>query len=299
MKHTSTQLRTLLKSKDFIYLPAVYYPLAGKLMESMGFDAAYVGGYVTGGSLAVSEPMVTLTEQADVASGVANAVSIPIICDAGAGFGEPLHVTRTISEFIRSGVAGVHIEDQLYPKRAHYHKYVAHAIEPQEFVDKIKWACRAREELDKDFVVIARSDTCRFNGLDDAISRINAAADVGADMGLVFPTSHEEAVRAPKESSIPLVYVISRGNRDGRPLYTPKQLEDMGYKAGIDAQLYMLVSFHFAREAMKEVKKTGDFSGLNQDDYVGLRQEIEDLIGMDSFYEIEEATVEDKSWGKR
>mgnify|MGYP000090630093 CR=1 FL=1 len=85
MKRISTQFRLLLKSKDFIYLPAVYYPMAGKMMESFGFDAAYVGGYATGGSLAVSEPMVTLAGQAGVALGVANAVSIPIICDAEAG----------------------------------------------------------------------------------------------------------------------------------------------------------------------------------------------------------------------
>ncbi|MGY8960414.1 MAG: isocitrate lyase/phosphoenolpyruvate mutase family protein, partial [Alphaproteobacteria bacterium] len=120
MKRPTEIFRTLLQSKDFIYLPAVYYPLAGKLMESVGFSAAYVGGYVTGGSLAVSEPLVTLTEQVEVASSIANAVSLPIICDAGAGFGEPLHVTRAVAEFIRAGVSGIHIEDQLYPKRAHY-----------------------------------------------------------------------------------------------------------------------------------------------------------------------------------
>ncbi|MFT6581124.1 MAG: methylisocitrate lyase [Alphaproteobacteria bacterium] len=299
MKRPTEIFRSLLQSKDFIYLPAVYYPLAGKLMESVGFSAAYVGGYVTGGSLAVSEPLVTLTEQVEVASSIANAVSLPIICDAGAGFGEPLHVTRAVAEFIRAGVSGIHIEDQLYPKRAHYHKYVAHAIEPQEFEDKIKWACRTRDKHDKDFVIIARSDTCRFLGLDEAMSRINRAADVGADLGMVFPTSHEEAVRAPKESSIPLVYVISRGNRDGRPLYSPKQLEDMGYKAGIDAQLYLLLSFHFARQAMTEMKENGVYTGLSNDEFMGLRQDVEDLIGMDSFYEIEEETVENTKWGKR
>src|SRR5207253_11517203 len=84
---------------------------------------------------------------------------------------------RSVREFIRAGVAGIHIEDQLYPKRAHYHKYVAHAVSREEFIDKIKFACRARDETDKDFVIIARSDTCRFEGLDEAITRINMAAD--------------------------------------------------------------------------------------------------------------------------
>ena len=69
---------------------------------------------------------------------------------------------RTVREFINAGVAGVHIEDQLYPKRAHYHKYVAHAIPIEEFAYKIRYACRERDETDPDFVVIVRSDTCRF-----------------------------------------------------------------------------------------------------------------------------------------
>ena len=138
MERTTSRLRALLKEKEFVYMPAVYYPLGGRLAEYIGFDAAYVGGYVTGGSRAVSEPLLTMSEQVETAEHVARSISAPVICDAGAGFGEPLHVTRTVKEFINAGVAGIHIEDQLYPKRAHYHKYVAHVIPAEELVDKIK-----------------------------------------------------------------------------------------------------------------------------------------------------------------
>ena len=167
-------------------MPAVYYPLGGRLIQDMGFDAAYVGGYVTGGSRAVSEPLLTMTEQVETAEHVARSIPAPVICDAGAGFGEPLHVTRTVKEFIDAGVAGIHVEDQLFPKRAHYHKYVAHAIPAEELVDKIKWACKSRDEHDPDFVVIARTDTLRFEGIDEAVKRINMCAEVGADMGFSF-----------------------------------------------------------------------------------------------------------------
>ena len=129
-----------------------------------------------------------MDEQVRVAGDVANAVKIPAVADGGAGFGEPLHTMRTVREFIRAGVSGIHIEDQLYPKRAHYHKYVAHAIPREEFVAKIKYACIARDETDKDFVIIARTDTCRFEGLEEAMTRLNMAAEVGADMGMFFPT---------------------------------------------------------------------------------------------------------------
>jgi len=299
MERPTTALRKLLKNKSCLYMPAVYYPLGGRLVESMGFDAAYVGGYVTGGSRAVSEPLLTMTEQIETAEQVARSISIPTVCDAGAGFGEPLHVTRMVRDFIQSGVAGIHIEDQLYPKRAHYHKYVAHAVPIEEFLDKIRWACRERDKLDPDFVIIARSDTCRFDGLEEAVKRINLAAEEGADLGLIFPRNDEEAAQAPKETTIPLVYVQSRGNRDGRPLYTVQQLEDMGYVASIDAQLFLLASFHHAKLALEEVKKTGDYAGMSHDDHTAARQAIEDLIGLDEFYEIEEQTVEDTKWGKR
>lgn len=299
MQRPTTRLRHLLASQDFLYWPSLYYPLAGRVAEQLGIESAYVGGYVTGGSLAVSEPLVTMDEQVGVAGRVARAAAIPIVADAGAGFGEPLHCMRTVREFINAGVAGIHIEDQLYPKRAHYHKYVAHAVPVEEFIDKIKFSCRQRDESDQEFVIIARTDTCRFEGLEEAAARINAAAEVGADMGLLFPRNREEAEAAPKVCKLPLVYVQSRGNRDGRPLFSNPELKDMGYKACIDAQLWLMVSFHHARGALEEVMRTGVYTGMSEEETVTARQAIEDTIGLEAYYEIEEATVEDKKWGKR
>lgn len=292
-------LRNLLKEQSFVYMPAAYDALGSRLIQDTGFKAVYNGGFVTGGSRCTSEPLVTMDEQVRVAGDVAYAVTIPTVADGGAGFGEPLHTMRSVREFIRAGVAGIHIEDQLYPKRAHYHKYVAHSVPRDEFINKIKFGCQARDEMDKDFVIIARTDTCRFDGLDEAMTRINMAADVGADMGLYFPRDLEEMKRGPKQSKIPLVYVISRGNRDNRPLPTAKELEDMGYKAAIDAITYLLLSFHFAKQAMQEIHRTGGYTGMTPQENVDARQQIENLIGLEKFYEIEEATVEEKKWGKR
>src|SRR6516164_8289799 len=125
-----------------------------------------------------------------------------------------------IPVFAHAGIAGVHIEDQLFPKRAHYHKYVAHVIPRKEFADKIRLACRQRDRTDQDFVIIARSDSCRFEGLDEAVGRVNLAAEHGADMGMIFPRDLTELQQAPQLSKIPLVYVVSRGNRDNRPVAT-------------------------------------------------------------------------------
>ena len=153
----TTRLREVLRAEPFVYMPCAYDPIGARMVEEAGFSAAYTGGFVTGGSRAITEPLLTMTEQVQVAGDVANATRLPVVADAGAGFGEPLHTMRTVREFIRAGVAGIHIEDQLYPKRAHYHKYVAHVIPRDEFIDKIAFACKERDRVDPDFVIIARS----------------------------------------------------------------------------------------------------------------------------------------------
>ena len=298
MQSTTTTLRKLLSSSGFIYMPSAYDAIGGRLIASLGFAAVYVGGFVTGGSRCTSEPLLTMDEQVRVAGDVAVAVPVPVVADGGAGFGEPLHTMRAVREFIRAGVAGIHIEDQLYPKRAHYHKYVAHVTPRDEFVAKIGYACRQRAESDPDFVIIARSDACSFEGLQEAIDRINLAA-VGADLGLVFPRNDEELRRAPKLTKLPLVYVLSRGNRDQRPLPTTTELETMGYKACIDAVTSIIVAFTAMKRAFTEVRETGTFTGLSVHECVDARQQIEDLLGLEQFYAIEEQTVEKRRWGKR
>ena len=172
-------LRDLLRSGTFLHLPSVYDPITARLVEAAGFEAAYVGGYVSGASRAIAEPLLTMSEQVAIAGAVAHSVGIPVLADAGAGFGEPLHTMRTVREFSRAGIAGIHIEDQLFPKRAHYHMYQVHTIPSEEFVAKIRYACRARDEIDEKFLIIARSDTCREFGVQEASGRINRAGDAG------------------------------------------------------------------------------------------------------------------------
>src|SRR5271168_469316 len=154
MAGKTAALRKLLAEEAFIHMPVAYDALGGRLIEKTGFKAAYVGGFVTGGSRCTSEPLLTLDEQVRVAGDVAKAVGIPVLADAGAGFGEPLHTMRTVREFIH--------------------------------------------QTDKDFVIIARSDSCRFEGLDEAVGRVNLAAEHGADMEMIFPRDLAELQQAPK-----------------------------------------------------------------------------------------------------
>ena len=292
MTAKTSRLRELLASGEFLYMPSAATPLEGKLAEAMGTPLVYTGGYVSGASRAITEPLLTMDEQVRIAGEVARAVGVPLVADAGAGFGEPLHTMRTVREFAAAGVAGIHIEDQLYPKRAHYHAYQVHAIPLDEFVAKIRYACRQRDETDRDFVIIARSDTCREFGLEEAMRRVNAAAEVGADLGLVFPRNREEAAAAPRLAGVPLIWVQSRGNRDGRPILPLGELKSMGYRGCIDAQILLGAAFVAMKRALGEIVATGSFTGLDDGAFVALRQEIEDLIGLDAYYRIEAETVE-------
>jgi len=292
MTAKTRQLRALLAGGDFLYMPSAATPLEGRLAEAIGTKLVYTGGYVTGASRMITEPLLTMDEQVRVAGEVARAVGVPLIADAGAGFGEPLHTMRTVREFAAAGVAGIHIEDQLYPKRAHYHSNIVHAVPLADFTAKIRFACRQRDQIDPDFVIIARSDTCREFGLDEAIGRINAAAECGADMGLVFPRTPAEAEAAPRLAAVPLVWVQSRGNSDGRPILSLGELEQMGYRACIDAQLLLGVAIHSIKRALSEILATGSYRGIGDAEFRSLRKEIEELIGLDAYYRVEAETVE-------
>jgi methylisocitrate lyase len=169
---------------------------------------------------------------------------------------------------------------------------VTHNIPLNEYRDKLRLACEQRDKTDKDFVIVARSDAARIQGFKEAIKRVNVAADQGADMGLIFPTTHGEAVRTPKVAKVPMIYVQSRGNRDKRPLYSYSQLKDMGYAGCIDAIFAVGIQFHAMKKALEELKRTGDYTGMTQEEWVTARKQVEDIIGLEDYYKIEQATVE-------
>ena len=125
-----------LTSGKTIVAPGAYDPVSARLVQSLGFDTIYSGGYMTGAHLAVTEPLKTMTEQVEVAARVARAVDLPVICDADAGYGEPVHTMHCVRTFEAAGIAGIHIEDQFYPKRASYHAGLEHVIPGEEFLER-------------------------------------------------------------------------------------------------------------------------------------------------------------------
>jgi 2-methylisocitrate lyase-like PEP mutase family enzyme len=290
MERMTTRFRALVARPGLIVAPACFDPLTARIAAGLGFECIALGGYAVGAASAISEPLMTMTEVVAVARRITACIDVPLIVDAATGFGEPLHVMRTVREFERAGVAAIHVEDQIFPKRAHYHRdYREHTVSAEEMIDKIRFACQARQ--DPDFAIIARTDTMRTEGYDEGIRRARLYAEAGADLVMLFPNTAEEAASAPRECPVPLVYVNSSGNRVGRPVYPSQELEQFGYKINYDAISVTIASFQATSALLRHLKETG-LTGLNLAEAIAARKGIEDTIGLEEHYAVEEQTVE-------
>ena len=220
---------------------------------------------------------------------ITSAINIPLVVDVGAGFGEPLHVMRCVKEIEKAGAAAIQMEDQIYPKRAHYHKGIEHVIPREEMVAKIKSARAAR--TDPDFVIIGRTDAMRTDGYEEGIARANLYFDAGADMVMVFPNNLEEAKQAPRDAKGPLAYTNSEGNRLPRPTFTTQQYQDMGYKLASYPTALLCPATQEMKRIIANILTRGE-SGIPRENMVVWRKEVEDLIGLEEAYKIESETVE-------
>src|SRR5712672_2002061 len=179
----ASQLRELLRQDGMITAPGAYDCIGARVIEQAGFSAVYMTGAGTAATLGYPDyGLVTMTEMAENAGRLAAAVKIPVIADADTGYGNELNVTRTVREYQKRGVAGLHIEDQVAPKRCG-HLDGKEVIPRDQFIAKIRAAVDARRS--RDFLLIARSDARAVLGLDEAIARVREALAAGADMAFV------------------------------------------------------------------------------------------------------------------
>jgi 2-methylisocitrate lyase-like PEP mutase family enzyme len=286
-QHPATQLRQLLAQSKFIRGINVYDPITARVAQQSGFDVVALGGWQQGAALCVPEPTLTMTEVIEGARFITKAISIPLKVDCGAGFGEAIHVTRTVREVEAANIACIHIEDQVYPKRAHYHRYDEQVIPAEEMIAKIKAAVAARRT---DLVLVGRTDCVHTNGVAEGIRRAHLYAEAGCDMVEVFPNTLEETRLIAKEVKTPLVYVNSSGNRKGRPVLSWAELEQMGYTLCIDSTTVMISAISAVRDSMQTYLKTGrppEQVATNSE----MRTYIESIIGLEEYYEIEEQTL--------
>ena len=285
MERATTQLRKLLREPGIIMAPGAYDCLTARIIEAAGFPAVYMTG--AGTSVATlgypDLALATMGEMVGNAADIAATVSVPVIADADTGYGGILNIQRTIRQYQRAGVAGVHIEDQEFPKRCG-HLDNKRVIRTDEMVGKIRAAVDAR--TDDDFVIIVRTDALAVTGWDDTMRRCEAFTRAGADVLFVEAIrSPEEAERVVASVELPLLYNYVETGKS--PLFTAGELEELGFKIVIYPASALLTVGKVVAGLMDELKRKGSTAHL-VDNMVTLHQCFE-LMGLSEMLATDES----------
>ena len=274
---TTTQLRELLASPGIVPAPGAYDCLSAAVIERAGFPVVYM----TGAGTSISRTgypdigLATMNEMVGNAAAIARTVNVPVIADADTGYGDVLQVRRTIREYERAGVAGVHIEDQESPKRCG-HLDDKRVVPQEEMVRKLHAALDARE--DDDFTIIARCDALAVTGWDDALRRCEAYVQAGADvLFLEALRTREQAAYVTARFDVPVLYNYVETGKS--PLLSVSELEELGFKLVIFPISAMLAALRTMTDLMRELRETGTTAHLVADRMVSI-QECFDAVGL-------------------
>ncbi len=275
---TTTRLRELLTGERMLLAPFTYDGFTARIAQEAGFDAVYMSGFATSMSRGLPDVgLLTQTEMVQNAANIASVVDVPVVADADTGYGNAINVHRTIREYERAGVAGVHIEDQVAPKKCGFFEG-KQVIDMDEAAAKIRAAVEARS--DDDFVVIARTDALAVNGWDDVERRCRAFAEAGADLVFVdgIRTSDDLQEFARRLGDLPRMY-------NGE--LPPDEVEALGFRFQIHRgpifSLYPII-----KEMMVELRQNGRISAIDRFGTGGeLRTSIADALGLGAITEME------------
>jgi 2-methylisocitrate lyase-like PEP mutase family enzyme len=249
-----SRFRALLERDGMVVAPGAYDCITAKLIQQAGFAAVYMTGAGTAATLGYPDfGLVTMSEMVANARRIAGAVELPVIADADTGYGNELNVFRTVREFEHSGVAGIHIEDQEFPKKCG-HLDDKQIIPREDYFAKIRAAVAGRR--DPSFMIIARTDSRAVAGFDEAVTRANAALAAGADMAFVeAPQTREEVAAVPRIVKGPCLLNVVRGGKT--PDLDLKEAEAMGYKLAIVPGLLIKNVVGICDRMLAELKATG------------------------------------------
>ncbi|HEY2638192.1 MAG TPA: isocitrate lyase/PEP mutase family protein [Solirubrobacteraceae bacterium] len=280
---TRRRLRELLAADEPVIAPGAYDALSARLVEAAGFAVVYMTGFGTTASL-IGRPdvgLLTQTEMTDNAGRMAGAVGVPVVADADTGYGNPINVVRTVAEYERAGVAGIHLEDQVSPKRCG-HLSGKEVVPAADMVAKLRAAAAAR--TDPDFVIIARTDAIATDGVPAAVERAHAYAEAGADALFVEAPRTEDEIEevAAALAGTPLVFNLVPGGRTP-PMPVPR-LGELGFRL----ILYPVTTLLAATAAMRGVLGVLRAEGEppEDDDDVSFDEFVE-FIGLGEISELE------------
>ncbi len=281
MRMTS-KLRLLLQQPGVVMAPGVADALNARLVAKHGFSAIYMTG---AGTTAVRLGMpdiglLTMTEMIDNAGRIADASGLPLIADADNGYGGVMNVRRTVQGYERAGVAAIHIEDQVMPKRCG-HLMGKQLVPAEEMIAKIKAAIDAR--TDPDFMIIARTDAIAVEGFDAALERAERYGEAGADILFVeAPNAAQLPALAPRLKA-PLLYNMATSGKT--PFLSKTQIEELGFKLVIYPNWVMLASIRAVSHVLQTLKESGSIASLATD--LPSFREFFDLLGMNEVQALE------------
>jgi methylisocitrate lyase len=280
----TTRVGAILQRQGSVVFPGVYDTLSAKLVEHAGFAMSFISGYSVAAT-AIGEPdlgLLTQTEIVERARRVCGSVNIPILVDADTGYGNPLNVIRTVKELISAGAAGCFLEDQVWPKKCG-HMRGKRVVDREEYVNKIRAAVEAR--AGRDFFIVARTDALAAVSLDEAIARVTAAREAGADPRFVeAPESLAQMAEIGKRAPKPIVAnMIEKGRT---PVLSRAELSKMGF----DLILYPLAGIFAAAQALKDVydKLKRDETTQGMYDKLMTFEAFNELIGVEEKYKVAE-----------
>jgi carboxyvinyl-carboxyphosphonate phosphorylmutase len=279
------RLRALLDSGQTIVAPGAFDPLSARLVEEAGFPAVYMTGFGTSAAL-IGRPdvgLLTMTEMAGNAARIAACVDIPVIADADTGYGNPLNVIRTVGAYEAAGVAGIHIEDQVAPKKCG-HMEGKLVIPAEEMAAKVRAAVEARAQ--PEFVIIARTDARAVEGLERALQRARLYREAGADVLFIEAlTSEAEAEEAAQAfPGVPLLFNWAEGGKT--PPLSLDRLKELGYRIVIFPIGTLLAATGAMRRILREIARAGTPAAAMHD--LPTFAEFVDFIGLPEVREAEQ-----------
>jgi 2-methylisocitrate lyase-like PEP mutase family enzyme len=283
LSHTE-KLKSMLDQGRLVRMPCAYDGLSARIAQSVGFSAvAFSGNAVSASLLGLPDiGVMTLTENLEHAGRIARGLQIPMICDADTGYGGVMNVMRTVREFEAAGVAGIHIEDQVTPKRCGLLPQGIPVLSQAEACQKIKAAVYARTDFN--FLIIARTDAKSMHGLEDAAQRARAYAQAGADAVLVMGANTPDELRYVADvAQAPLVVVVQESGP------TTELTNEMLASVGCVFALHAGVARYAVVKALQDA-----FGALHQDshtrsvrDRMASFEDYNHILGMDDWLQLE------------
>jgi methylisocitrate lyase len=274
---TATQKRAAfragLASGKLLRFPGAFNPLSAMLIARHGFDGVYISGAVISADLGLPDiGLTTLSEVAGRAAQIARVTALPALVDADTGFGEPMNTARTVQVLEDAGVAGMHLEDQVNPKRCG-HLDGKDVVDRDVAVKRIKAAVAARR--DPDFVIAARTDAAAVAGIGEAIDRAKAYADAGAD--LIFPEAMaDEADFARFRAAVDVPLLANMTEFGKSKLLSAATLENLGINVVIYPVTLLRLAMHAAETGLTAIAEHGTQDGLL--DQMQHRRDLYDLL---------------------